>query len=214
MPVVPQTIIGKLEFYEEHLPVWSKDPAAIGLTPVQLVELANRTSAARAAYDAAHAARSAAKASTLSQAQSIDAMHDLGGDLIKTIRTFAETNDDPAVFVLAEIPAPAPPTPAGPPEQPTELAANFLLPFGIGLSWKGSVAQGAYFGIWRRLDGENEFTLVATSKEKSFDDQTLPAGAASVSYYISAHRESFTVNGSALSIQIGANGNMSLSMAA
>ena len=212
--VLPNSRAEMIDWFIERIAYWNKDPASIGLTAAQVADLANRLSAAESDLETATTARIDSKQATLNYYTTSDDLRNFGGDLIKTIRTFAETNDDPSVFALAEIPEPSPPTPAGPPEQPTELSAKILLPFGLGLAWKGSVAQGAYFGIWRRIDGESDYTLIATSKDKNYDDQTLPAGTATVSYYISAHRDSFTVNGAGLTIQIGTNGNMSLSMAA
>jgi hypothetical protein len=214
MPVVPQTIIGRIEFYEQHLPVWALNPTAIGLSAAQVADLTARTIQARADYEAAQAVRNTAKAATMTQNDAVSFMHELGGDLVKTIRAFAETTDDTAVYAAAEIPAPQPPTPPGPPDQPTALDADILLPFGIGLTWKGSTAQSTYFGIWRKLDSEVNPVLIKTTKNKSFDDRTLPDGTNAVDYYIAAYRDDFEVNSATLRIQIGANGATSMTLAA
>lgn len=206
MSVIPRTLSEQLDFFEQHLPVWAANPAAIGLTPVQIADLSLLVSEARAAFENAIDARESSRSATMIQSFAFLAMVTLGSDLIKTIKAFAETSGDNSVYGAAQIPPPAAPTPAGPPVEPTHLAANFLSPFGLGLSWKGSVAQGAYFGIWRRLGGETNYTLIATSKTKAYDDTTVPAGTQSVQYYISAHRDEFTVNSSVLALQFGAGG--------
>jgi hypothetical protein len=214
MPTIPDTYLGKLEFFETHLPIWAVNPVAIGISATQIVELTARTDQARADFDAQVAEKANAINATQIQKDSNAFMYDLGADLVKTIRAFAQTTDDPNVYTAASIPPPAPPSPPGPPVQPTALNADVLLPFGIGLTWKGSTAQSAYFGVWRRLTGEVNATLIKTTKNKSFDDRTLPDGTASADYYITAYRDNFEVNSATLTIQIGTNGAASLTIAA
>lgn len=143
-------------------------------------------------------------------------MYGFGSDLVKTMRAFALKTDNPDVYATAQIPPPAPPSPVGPPEQPTELSASVLLPFGIGLTWKGSVASGAYFGVFRKLPGETSFSLIKTTGDKNYNDSALPAGVASVDYYIAAMRDDYQVNSSSLEVRFGPDGEASttLSMAA
>ncbi|KAA0212970.1 MAG: hypothetical protein DYG94_13435 [Leptolyngbya sp. PLA3] len=201
MSTVPKTIADRLAFYEQHAPVWAAAATTIGLSVTQVTALAALVNDARVAFDDAQAARNASKAATVLQANAMSTLSDFGADLIKTIRAYAETNNNPDVYATAQIPPPAPPTPAGPPDMPTDLAASFLFPWGIRLTWKGSVAQGAYFGVFRRLRGESNFTFVQTTKEKSFDDTSLPAGVASVDYYIAAFRDQYQVNSAAIALQ-------------
>ncbi len=216
MTTVPKTIAGRLQFFEQHLPTWAKDPVAIGLTAPELVSLANATAQARSDYDAVVNIRVTAQALTEAQHISVAEMYDIGSSFIKTIRAFAEKTNDPNVYVLAEIPAPQAPTPAGPPAKPTELEANLLLPFGIKLTWKGTVSQNASFGIYRKLPGESAFSFIETTREKSWEDTSLPAGVASVEYYIAAIRDSFQVNSNGIGLQFGPDGvsTTALSMAA
>lgn len=212
--IVPNTQQAAIDFYNTRLVPWATHFAAIGILAPQVAEMDTLVTDAQDKLAAALAARQAAKDATLDLAFAMEAMRAFGGELIKTIRTHAEITGDNQVYVLSEIPPVAPPTPAGPPVQPTELAARILLPFGLGLSWKGSIAQGAFFGVWRRLDGEAGYTLIGNAKTKNYDDQTLPAGTASVDYYITAYRDDFAVNSQPISVQIGANGTTALSLAA
>jgi hypothetical protein len=206
MATVPNTILGKIQFYEQHLPVWSVDPAAIGLVAADIIALSAVVNQARTDYDTAQASRNAAKANTEVQNTSVGTMADMGGGFIDTIRAFAKKNDDPGVYAAAQIPAPQPPTPPGPPEKPTELEAGVLLPFGVSLTWKGSVASGAYFGIFRKLTSETSFSLLKTLSDKSFDDTSLPAGVDGVDYYIAAMRDEFQVNSVTLQVRFGPEG--------
>jgi hypothetical protein len=214
MSVVPRPIGEKLSFFEQHLPVWTKGPASIGLTADQLAALSVLVGQAREKVDEVNDLRSRSRAATNSQSVAIGAMGELGGDLIKTIRAFAETNNDPNVFGAAQIPLPSPPTPSGPPEQPGLLEAQLLSPFGLRISWKGSAARGTYFNVWRKLGGETSFSFVGTAKTRSLDDLTIPAGSASVSYFVAAHRAALTTNSSALEVRFGSGVDGSMTLAA
>ncbi|KAA0215859.1 MAG: hypothetical protein DYG94_06800 [Leptolyngbya sp. PLA3] len=207
MATVPDKIAERLAFYEQHTPVWAAAAASIGLSSTQLTALASLVNDARNAFDDAQAARSASRAATTVQTNAMSALSEFGADLIKTIRAFAETSNDPNVYAVAQIPPPKPPTPAGPPDMPTDLTATFIFPWGIRLTWKGSVAQSAYFGVFRRLPGETNFTMIKTFKDKWFDDTTLPTGISSVEYYIAAFRDSYQVNSAALGLQFGPDGS-------
>jgi hypothetical protein len=212
--IVPITQQGAIDFFATRAPTWAANQASIGISATQVVDIDAKVTAAQTKLAAAQAARVASKTATLELKDALNDMRGFGGDLIKTIRTFAETTDDANVYTLSDIPPVSPPTPAGPPDQPTELAASILLPFGIGLSWKGSVSQSAYFAVWRRLQGEVSFTMIDTTKDKAFEDRTLPDATASVEYYIAAIRDTFTVNSSTLSIQIGSNAAGAMTLAA
>lgn len=214
MAVLPQSRSELVAFFEAHLPVWVSKASSIGLTADQVTALATFTNDARVALDNQTNAINIKRAATSTMHTQTDTLRSFGGDLIKVIRNFAELNNDPLVYDTAQIPAPSPPTPAGPPPQPTELTASILLPFGIGLRWKGSVAQSAYFGIYRKLPGESLFTLIDTSTAKSFEDTTLGTGIASVQYFIAALRDEFSVNSSSLTVQFGPGGTATMSLAA
>jgi hypothetical protein len=203
MTTVTNSILGKLSFFEEHLPVWSVDPAAIGIDAAQIASLALLVTAARTDFDSVAAIRNSAMAATEAQNNSIDAMYDLGADLLKTIRAFAETTNDSSVYVAAEIPAPQPPTPAGPPDKPSELAVELLSGGGLRLTWKGTLSKSAFFSVYRKAEAESSFTLLDSPAEKFFDDTTIPAGANNVTYYIQARRDSFRVDSAWFQVNFG-----------
>jgi hypothetical protein len=214
MATVPNTILGRIQFFEQHLPLWAVDPVAIGLTALEVAALTSETAQARSDFESAQDLRLAARVGTDIQTLSVASMYDLGSGFLKTIRAFAEKTDDPNVYTAAGIPGPQPPTPAGPPDQPTDLEADVRLPFGLKLKWKGSVSQSAYFSIWRKLSTETSYSMIKTTSDKSFEDVTVPGGIDSVSYYIAARRDDFTVNGASLSISFGADGTTSMTLAA
>lgn len=199
---VPETQQAAIDFFAVRIPGWAEAPPSIGLTPETVDGIGARVAAARARLAEARAARVAAETATLALSQAMAEMRAYGGDLVKTIRTFAETTGDTRVFVEAGIPPVSPPTPPAPPAAPTRLAATLLRPFGVGLSWRAPAGGGVWFGVWRRVAGADGFTLLDTTAARRYEDRTLPAGAGSAGYFIAAHRGAFRSNGPAIEVRL------------
>jgi hypothetical protein len=193
MATVPNTLIGKIQFFEQHLPVWAVNPAAIGLTALQVADLTTLTASARASYDATAAARNTAKALTGQQTDDVATMYDLGADLIKTIRAFAQTTNDNAVYTAAQVPPPSPPSPLGPPETPKNLVGVINSAGEVVLDWDASLAGGTSFSIERStVSSTGPWTLIGTSEESNFTDTVVPSGVEGISYRIIAARSGGT----------------------
>lgn len=190
MGVTPNTRLGKIEFYESHLSVWTANAAAIGLTAPMVTALGVRVAEARAAYNAAEEARAASKAATFTFHLDTDGMADLGAGLIRTIKNFAENNNDPNVYSLAQIPPPQPAGPTPPPGRPFELTVGLLQTGALELKWKcdnPSGTSGTVYEVQRRI-GNGQFAYIGVSGNRSFTDDTLPQGSSSIIYQITAIR--------------------------
>jgi len=191
MTVLPPSRIARLEWFEQRLAAWLADPAAIGLTPDQITQLQSEIDAARTTYTTQQQARNDAMSATVAFYNNEDALAADGRDLIKAIKAFAETSNDPNVYVLANVPPPADPTPAGDPGTPTNIT-TFLSTIGhIKLAWKATDAaasSGAYVIIERRLNDEQTFTLLGTTGTKTFTDTTVPLGTRQATYVITPKR--------------------------
>ena len=61
MSVIPSKQVEQVQFCESHWPVWNTQLGAVGLASPQVQSFKTLTLAARAAYDAAQAAKQAAK---------------------------------------------------------------------------------------------------------------------------------------------------------
>lgn len=190
MGVVPNTRIGKVEFYEARISTWSSAATSIGTTTAAVTTLANLTKAARDAFNAQQAAQAAAKSATERFYNAVRDMQNSGADIIKTVKAFADTTNNPNVFVLANIPSPAAPTPAGPPVAPTDLNAVMNSDGTIKLTWKGSISQRQFFSIWRQLPSQAMPTQIGAVAAKDFTDVTVPRGLQQVVYNVRAHRDS------------------------
>jgi len=200
MPIVPKSLSGKLEFYESHVPAWVEDPAAIGLTPEMVAGQAARTAAARAAYDAHLALLSASKAATQRYYAAVAAMHSgpgAGADMVEAIKNFAQREDDPGVYTRALIPPPAARGTAPPPGRPYDFRLRLQQDGALDLSWacdnpKGTT--GTMYEVRRSVDGVGgvgvggPMEFVAAVGVKRFTDATIPAGAATIVYQITALR--------------------------
>lgn len=219
MGVVPDTRLGKIEFYEAHaLPggPWATNAAAIGLTTAQVAALGTLTTQARAAFNAAEAARQAAKAATQNFYDKVRAMHNgpgAGSDMIQAIRNWAESKNDPNVYTLAQIPPPATPGVTPPPGTPFDFTVGLLQNGALELKWKcnnPSGTQGTIYEVKRRIGGgaSGPFTFVGASGVKTFTDDTVPAGGGggSVTYQITAVRSTQRGNPAQFTVHFGVGG--------
>ena len=189
MGTVPQSYIGKIEFFEAHLPIWSTDPAAIGLDAAQVATLATYTANARTEYDNLVAVRANARAATNTQKDTNDIMYNFGADLIKTIRAFAQTTNNDAVYNDAAIPPPSPPTPLGPPATPKNVNAQLNTAGEIVLTWDATREGGTSFIIERSTaSATGPWTMIGSVEAVDFTDTAVPTGLNSVSYRITANR--------------------------
>ncbi|MFZ2875058.1 MAG: hypothetical protein WAZ94_11325 [Phycisphaerales bacterium] len=214
MGVVPDTRLGKIEFYEAHALAggpWAVNAAAIGLTPAAVTTLGTLTTAARSAFNAAEAARQAAKAATQNFYDKVRAMHSgpgAGADMIDTIRLFAETKNDPNVYVLAQIPPPATPGTTPPPGTPFEFTVGLLQNGALELKWKCNNPSGTVGTIYevKRSIGGGAMTFVGASGVKTFTDDTLPNGAMPATYQVTAVRSTARGNPAQFTVNFGIGG--------
>jgi hypothetical protein len=211
MAIVPADRLGKIQFYENHLTPWEANVTAIGLTTTELGALTTLVEAARAAYDAAEAARQASKAATLAYHNAVTAMHSgpgAGADMIEKIKNKAATTNNPDVYALAEIPAPATPGTVPPPGTPFMFTVGLLQSGAIELKWKcenPSGTSGTIYEIKRTIGSgpSATTTFVGATGVKSFIDDTLPVGSSPVTYQITAVRSTTRGNPAQFTVSFG-----------
>jgi hypothetical protein len=198
--LVKHPLVDKIAFYENHVGPWNSSAVQIGTTGPEVAALEVKTTAARDAYNAQQAAQTAARAATLALKNAALAMADAGADIIKQIRAKAATAGD-NVYVLAQIPAPATPSPKPPPGAPTDFAGPLMADGSLELAWKCANppgATGTIYQIWSRNSPEAEFDYLGGAGDKKFADLTLPAGTSQVTYQVLAVRsKSFSLMPSA-----------------
>jgi hypothetical protein len=208
MGVLPPTKIARIEFCENHNTPWSTNAVAIGTTAAAVTDLETKTTAARDAFNAQQSAQNAARAATNDFNLAVQAMTDAAADIIKQIKTKAAISGN-GVYSLAEIPAPATPSPRPPPGPITDFVVTLDGNGALNLKWKCANPPGAggtIYQVWRRIGASGEFVYLGGSGSRTFLDDTLPAGSASVTYQIQGVRS--TANGpwSQFNVNFGVSG--------
>ncbi|KAA0212975.1 MAG: hypothetical protein DYG94_13465 [Leptolyngbya sp. PLA3] len=208
MATVPTTNLGKIEFYESHLPAWGTNAVAIGITAAAAANLATLTTAARSAYNAHVTATAAARAATANFYDKVAAMHagpGAGADMIRTIRAFAQSTNNPNVYVLAQIPPPATPGVVPPPGTPFDFRVGLLQSGAIDLRWKCTNppgASGTVYEVMRRV-GSEPFVYMDSPGVRQFTDSTVPSGSGTVTYRVTAVRSTTRGNPAQFTVQFG-----------
>lgn len=205
--ILPKTIPGQIDFLTAHLPVWASDPDAVGLAPGEIDGLAALLDEAQKAQNLARKAREAALAATR-------ALHEVGTRLASAtsialgrIKLAARADDE--VYVAAQIPVPLPSNPTRvtpPPGTPTNFRITLRQVGVLELAWtcpnpRGT--QGTLYEVARRVHtlpgapgtpgaagqtSGDAFVHLGVVSAKSFADEKLPVGAASVEYQVTALR--------------------------
>ncbi len=192
MSVLPDSRLAKLEWFEQRLALWAASAATLEISAAQITDLQTRISAARAAYTFAHIARNNAKSATANYYAASDNLNELGRILIRNIKTTAETTGNPQVYILADVPEPAEPSPLGPPPIPTDLLARLSTSGIVHVTWKCTRRGGTSFQVFRSLtspDNQNTpYVMIGVSEEQKFTDSNVPAGYMAVTYKIVAGR--------------------------
>ena len=217
MSVLPDKNVELIEFCEVHAPVWAANAAGLGLSPAACAALTASTDEARMKYDEALAARDVAKSATSKSNNAIREMKTDAASLVRTIKAFAEASANPqAVYDLAQIPAPLPPTPLPAPGKPTNLSVTLLPTGAVQLSWdaeNAAASSGAFYNIARKLPGSATFVGIGgapgsttQSRRMTFTDASVPtsAAAAGVQYIIQGQRGTLQgLMSDAITVQFG-----------
>ncbi len=147
--------------------------------------------AARDAYTAQQNAKQAGKAATTALHNALTAMRNAGGDVIKTIKAYAATTNNPNVYNISQVDPPAPPTPLPAPGQPSNFKVEVTPSGAIQLTWKAkdaTVSSGVFFSVRRKLGTESAFALVGNVGAKKFLDSTILQGTISATYIVQGFR--------------------------
>ncbi len=205
MSLYPNTKTGKIGYFNSKIAPWTTNATAIGTTSAAVTDLQTKVTTAQAKLDAQIAAEQAVKTATEAATVAVAQMVEAGADIIKNIRAKAATVGGNSVYELAEIPAPATPTPVSTLGQPTDFKAELGQDGSIISRWKcaNPRATGTVYQVWRRLDGEADFTYCGGVGTKTFTDNTVPAGTANILYKIQAVRSTAVGPWATFNVMIG-----------
>ncbi|HMN40892.1 MAG TPA: fibronectin type III domain-containing protein [Phycisphaerales bacterium] len=214
-------------FGSMHVDPWTTNKVALSLSDAQVLAMKNLSLTASDALDAAEVARQSAKAATETYYAAVRALRTKAAECVRVIQNTAKTTNNPALYGLAQIPAPDPRSHTGtPPARPTDVRAGLNSDGSITLTWKCANPRGVsrviYF-VKRKLNGESDYSLFDTVGEKSCTDATIPRSTGGASYIITGKAgslsgpssEQFTVTfgvggGGAIVMTTSADGSMKL----
>jgi hypothetical protein len=212
MSLIPPSVTGTIDYLQSKIDPWTTSATAIGTTTAAVTALAANVAAAQDKLAAQIAAQEAAKAATTDLHLAIRTLRRAGADIVKQIRAKAATGGD-AVYVLAQIPPPATPSPVPAPGTPTDFSATLNPDGSLKLRWKcpnpaGSV--GTIYQVARRTGAVGPFAAVGGTGTRSFLDPTVPAAAAAaaggVTYQVTAVRSTASGTPAQFTVNFGVGG--------
>ena len=213
MPVLPDTKLLQLQYFEAHAPVWTGREIAIGLTVAGVADLTTKTGKARTAYNAMIAARNAAKNATQSWYDAWNIMMAVGRDDIRTIKAFADMQTNPmSVYTIAQVDPPAPPGPAPIPGTPDNFIVQINPATGdLTLKWKciGGGDGNAVYIIARQFANQTSPSFLSAVGGKTFVDTTIgtiTGASLPVSYFVTCQRGLTSGQTASVTIRFGAGG--------
>lgn len=190
MPLYPSSKAGKIGYFNSKIAPWTTNAVAIGTTTALVTDLDTKVTNAQTKLDAQIAAEQAAKTATEAATAAVASMVAAGADIIKSIRAKAATVGGDSVYELAQIPAPATPSPVNTLGTPTDFSVELGGDGALNLKWKcaNPRASGVLYQVWRRIGDSGDFTYVGGVGGKEFVDSGVPAGATTIVYKIQAVR--------------------------
>lgn len=191
MGVIPTNRAEKITFYNTRLEPWTTHAADIGLTAPEMANMTSLVEAAVAAQAAAELAREQSKAATQAYYDAVYAMGKTGKGLVDTIRTYAVDNNNPNVYTLSLLPPPAVDSPVPPPGLPRDFTVTLGQTGALTVKWKCTNPEGAAgtaYEVQRKIGGGSFAYIGIAGGDKTYVDNTLPAGSTGVVYQVTGVR--------------------------
>ena len=216
MRVIPKSPTKKIRFYQSRIAKWAENYSLIGLDAGEVADIEAKLLAAREARQAQQIAQQAARSATQAFHQAADALARVGGSAVLKVRSKATRTDDTKVYALAWLSPPKKASPIDAPGQPTRFKVELDAVGQITLRWKckhPANAEGTMYELFRSIDG-GPLTFLAVTGKKKYTDQTLPAGAASAMYRVTAVRSTKRGPAGSYLVNFGGNGGGAVSVTA
>jgi hypothetical protein len=206
MALLPKNNADRVAFFNTRTGLWTTNATAIGTTTTAVTALSSLITTASSALAAQTTAQNAAKAATDAVKNAMDAMTNAGMAIIEQVRTKARSAGD-SVYPLANIPAPATPSPTPAPGTPNNFSATLNADGSLTIEWKcASPGGGVTYQVYRRVTPTGDFAYQANTGLKKFDDSTIPAGSSQVTYQVRAVRSTAAGAWAQFNVNFGAGG--------
>lgn len=198
MGIAPRKPAERVLFYVNKTKAtgpWKVNATGIGSSATAVDALNALALAAQAALADQQAKQDAARTATQTAKQAVAAMSVNGAEVIAAIKAKALVAGD-SIYALADIPAPATPSPVGAPGTPTDFKVELVQGGALVLSWRcpnPANAQGTVYQIARKIGAGPgaAAVIIGSVGTRSFVDDSVPATAAAaggVTYQVTAIR--------------------------
>jgi hypothetical protein len=215
---LPSSDHAALLWLEGHIAGWLAAPAAIGLTSAQVTDLATDINNVRTDFTSVESLRSDAKVATQAFHTNGKALRVKAAGLITNIKSYATTVPSAQqVYDAAGLLTPSPPTPAAPPQVPTDIRRTIEPDGAVTLKWSGRGPVGTVYNVTRKLATEAAFSFVGqgNASDKSFTDATVAPGTVSATYIIQGVRGDLVgLQSQPVTVYFGAAGSGAMAAAA
>src|SRR5687767_12341179 len=174
MGLLPENNSDRIAWFTSRTALWTTNATAIGTSTTQITAVSTAATAASAALAAQITAQNAAKAATETLNEAMRTLTNSGNIVIEQVRTKARSSGD-SVYPLANIPAPATPTPKPAPGKPTNLQVTLDETGVLFLKWKCSNppgTQGTIYQVWRKIGATGALTYLGGTGSKDFVDDS------------------------------------------
>lgn len=209
MGVIPSGRAEKIAFYNTRIPAWETHFGDIGLTSPEVANMASLVEAAVTAQQAAEVAREESKAATQAYYAAVAAMGKTGKGLVETIRTYAVDTGNSNVYTLSLIPPPVIDTAIPPPGTPRDFTVTLATTGWLTVKWKCTNPEGAAgtaYEVQRKIGGGNFVFIGIAGGDKTFVDNTLPAGSTGVVYQVTGVRSGLRGPSTQVNVNFGVGG--------
>lgn len=201
---VPTKIGEFITFGVNHANIFDLNHTALGIPASVATAFKTQMGANQGYFTAQINAQEAAVGATGKQQASTATSRQMLADIIRAIDLTAANSTDPAgIYALAQIPAPASPSPAAPPGTPTDFKVALEATGSVVLSWKcpnPPGTTGTIYEVRRAPAGTQAWTFIGATGVRKFVDDTILSGSSPVTYQITAVRS--TVRGPAATYNV------------
>ena len=189
-PTIPDRFAPAIQWCSQRIDKWRSNRALLGLTEASIDELDQQTQAARDARANYLRAKRELRDASKTYRTSVGTMRATASALLATIRATAKRSDTPAtIYGAASVPPPAGRGPSPTPGTPGRFTTQLLFGGSLRVAFQcphPPGVRGVTYRVERRLDGQGPAQFLLNAKKRTFTDETIPAGTASVEYRVTA----------------------------
>jgi len=189
-PTIPDRFAPAIQWCSQRIDKWQENRALLGLAEAAVDELDTQTQAARDARANYLRAKRELRDASLIYRTRVGTMRATAAALLATIRATAKRSDTPAtIYSTASVPPPAGRGPSPKPGTPERFRVDLLGDGSLNVSFDcphPPGVRGVTYRVERMLDMTGQWQFIQTAKGRSFIDDSIPAGARSVLYQVTA----------------------------